>query len=267
VGFLKRLFGGSATQLNTVATFFPEARDDAVVQVVGEHYRQGNLADARPPRPSDLPPGVPPPPPGHYKAMLYREPSNQYDANAVMVMLWAGGNWTICGYIARSDAAEYRLVFDHLQRILLEKGDPDVAAICCDAALISEGAERGVVLHLGTPGECAASLVTADLIPRKDHPWVGQVIAFTGQGVTTIHGVPIDRYAQSMLGRWAGCDVLPRVTKKTNLLVVANPSEATANVQKAKEYGIANVSEPDFLVGIGLPVEAIAKDSNRWARA
>ena len=52
-----------------------------------------------------------------------------------------------------------------------------------------------------------------------------KVVALTGQGRTTVYGVPIDRNAQTMLvKKWAGCDLLPRLTKKTDLLVVADPS-------------------------------------------
>lgn len=96
VSLLRRLFGGggssSRQNFETVTTFFTDTRDDAVVQVVGEFYRQRNLAEARPPSPDDLPPGLPAPPSGRYKAMLLREPTNQYDSNAVMVLLWAGGS-------------------------------------------------------------------------------------------------------------------------------------------------------------------------------
>jgi hypothetical protein len=89
---------------------------------------------------------------------------------------------------------------------------------------------------------------------------------FTGQSRTTITGVLIDRHAELMLARWAGCEVLPRMSKKAQALIVADPSEMTGNVQKAREYGTPIVQEPDFLLGIGLPAEAIGRDEGRWAR-
>jgi BRCT domain type II-containing protein len=59
--------------------------------------------------------------------------------------------------------------------------------------------------------------------------------------------------------------VLPRLTKKTDLLVVADASTPTTNLQKAKEYGIAMLDEPAFLAAIGIPDEAISRPSTRWA--
>jgi hypothetical protein len=82
-----------------------------------------------------------------------------------------------------------------------------------------------------------------------------------------VSGVALDRAAMLMLARWAGCDVLPRVTKKAQALVTGDPKEITGNTQKAKEYGIPIVPDTDFLVGIGLPPEAVTRDQQRWARA
>ncbi len=268
MSILRRLFSGGATrpgqtrQLRVTVTFFQQVRDDAVVQVVGEAYRQSSVALARPPGPGQLPPGLPPPPPGLYKALLVTEPTNQYDRNAIAVYLWSGGTYSMVGYLARRTAADYQPVFRHLSSHT-EAGPP---AISCDAAIIDERGGQGVVLHLGTPGECAAELVTEDRRPAPQHPWMGQAITFTGQLATTIYGVPLDRFAQAMLARWAGCDVLPRVTKKTDAVVVADPNEATANLQKANEYRIPIVQEPDFLSKIGLESEAIGRVSGRWTR-
>ena len=39
----------------------------------------------------------------------------------------------------------------------------------------------------------------------------------------------------------------------------------TANLQKAKDYGIAIVDEPSFLATIGIPSDLIGHGSTRWA--
>jgi NAD-dependent DNA ligase len=62
-----------------------------------------------------------------------------------------------------------------------------------------------------------------------------------------------------------GCDVLPRLTKKTDLLVVADSYQLTANLQKAKDYGVPIVEEPSFVAAIGIPPELIGHGSTRWA--
>lgn len=83
---------GSLTGLALSVDIFKQVRDDAAVQVVGEAYRQELVATARQPGSADLPANMPPPPPGYYKAMLVPEPANQYDPNAIRVVLWAGGS-------------------------------------------------------------------------------------------------------------------------------------------------------------------------------
>lgn len=262
MSFLRRLLGGSSTRkLDVTATFFKRIRDDAAVEVVGEAYRQSQVIAARPPGPVDLPPGLPPPPAGHYKAMLIPEPSNQYDRNAIGVFLWAGGNWSMSGYLSRFDAERYQPLFRHLA--FSGHGAP---AVACDAALTSERGGTGVVLHLGTPSECAVELAIEDL-PLAVHRWAGKYIAFTGQGGTTIYGVPLDRAGQIMLARWAGCEVVPRLTKKTDALILADSDQVTANLQKAKEYGIEVVQEQAFIAELGVASEAIGQVTGRWARS
>ncbi len=246
-------------------TTFERLRDDAALDVVGEAYRQENVASARPPNPGDLPPGLPAPPAGYYKALVFREPSNQYDPNAIAVALWAGGTWALSGYLARATALDYQPLYAHLAAHAAASGLGD-PAVACDAARVREGSGFGVVLHLGTPGECVGELAIEDRIPTPDHLWNGKTVAISGQLATTIWGVPLDRFAQLMLARWAGCEVLPRLTKKTGALVVADPAELTSNLQRAREYGVPIVQEPDFLIGIGIPPEIVGKVSERWAR-
>ena len=262
MGFLKRVLAGaspsSKVSLNT--TYFATIRDDAMLPVVGEFYHQRAVATARPPGPNDLAPGLPPPPPGYYKALLTPEPANQYDRNAIAVYLWGSGSWSTVGYLSRTDAVNYQPVFRHLGPG--PNGSPP--AVACDAALVSERDGVGVVLHLGTPGECVVELATDHRIPVA-HPWVSKPVVFSGHGFTTIYGVPLDREAQIMLARWAGCEVLPRVTKKAAALIVSDPNEPTANLQKAKEYGIPIVHEPQFVAALGVPPETIGRLSARWA--
>lgn len=264
MGFLKRVFGGGGGthQYNLKATFFTRLRDDAVVQVVGEAYRQTSVLTARAPGPGDLPPGLPPPPAGKYKAMLIPQPTNQFDRNAIAVFLWSGGNWAVTGYLSRTDAIEYQPVFVQIA----SKSGSSSPAIACDAALIAERGGTGVVLHLGSPGECAAEMVTDDLTATPGHAWAGKVVTFTGELGTAIHGVPLDRHAQFLLARWGGCEILPRVTKKTQVLVVATDGDPSGNLLKARGYGIPIVPEPAFLEAIGIPAATISRAAGRWAR-
>ncbi len=262
MSFLRRLLGSERpVQVELNVSYFKRIRDDATVDVVGEAYRQAGVLAARPPTGEDLPPGLPAPPPGYFKALLVPEPTNQYDRNAIKVALWAGGSWSMAGYLSRFDAVRYQPLFAH---IATSAGSSE-PAIACDAALTSERGGTGVVLHLGTPGECAAELATDDIAPTA-HRWIGQYIVFTGQGGSTIFGVPLDREGQVMLARWAGCEVLPRLTKKTDALIVSDGEQVTANLQKAKDYGIETVDEVSFIVDIGIAKDATARVTGRWAR-
>jgi NAD-dependent DNA ligase len=263
MSFLQRAFGGGSgsKQARLNVSYFTRLRDDAKVEVVGEYYRQGQVRQARPPGPDDLPPGMPPPPTGYYKALLVGEPTNQHDRNAIMVCLWSKGAWTMSGYLSRTDALAYQPVFGWLA-YQAKTSPPGVA---CDAALKPERGGVGVVLHLGTPGECIVELATDGRTP-VDPTWAGKAVVFTGQCATTIYRVPLDREAQIMLARWAGADVLPRLTKKTDALIVADQSEVTSNVQKARGYGVVAIQERDFIIGLGIPAQLIGRVSERWAR-
>lgn len=262
MSFLRRQLGGQPTvQVELNVNYFKRIRDDATVEVVGEAYRQAGVLAARAPSGDDLPPGLPAPPSGYFKALLVPEPTNQYDRNAIKVALWAGGSWSMAAYLSRLDAVRYQPLFAHLANSTSESQP----AIACDAALTSERGGTGVVIHLGTPGECAAELATDEVAPAR-HRWVGKYIVFTGQGGSTIFGVPLDREGQVMLARWAGCEVLPRLTKKTDALVVSDSEQATANRHKAKEYGIEAVEETSFLPEIGIASEGIGRVIGRWAR-
>ncbi len=277
MGLLRRLMGGThhlpasntpgseSRQIQLSVTTIDHLRDDAALDVVGEAYRQENVAGARAPHPGDLPPGLPPPPAGYYKALLIPEPTNQFDPNAIAIYVWVGGGWAMGGYLSRANALDYRPLFEHLAEHARERGLGD-PAIACDAVRVREGQGFGLILHLGTPGECVSELVTEDRSPTADHRWAGKPVAITGQLATTIWGTPLDRFAQQALARWAGCDVLPRLTKKTAVLIVADPAEVSSNFQRAKEYGVPIVLEPDFLAEVGIPAEFVGRVTERWAR-
>jgi hypothetical protein len=198
LGFLRRILGSSDSaaprgwpgvaqtrEFRMSVTTFERLRDDAALDVVGEAYRQENVASARPPNPGDLPPGLPPPPAGYYKALVFPEPTNQYDPNAIAVALWAGGTWALSGYLSRARAQDYQPVYAHLAASVADAG-LGPPAIACDAARVREGSGFGVVLHLGTPAECVAELAIEDRAPTPDHPWAGKTVAITGQLATAI---------------------------------------------------------------------------------
>ena len=270
MGILRRLRGGGSKSVDVRlnVTTFDMLRDDAAIEAVGEAYRQAAVASVRPPGPSDLPPGLPPPPAGYFKAMLIPEPTNQYDPNAIKVVLWAGERGSIaatCPALTRrtfSPCSATSLLALPRLRTGARPRQPSSRAMPTESV---RGAAWGIVLHLGSPAECVVELAIDKRMPTPDHSWVGKTVAFTGQLGSTVAGVPIDRYGQLMLARWAGCEVVPRLTKKTGALIVADPQDLTGNLQRAKEYGVPVVVETDFLLGIGIAPELVGHVSGRWA--
>jgi hypothetical protein len=246
MSFLRRLFGGSrATSVDIAATLLTPAREDAILEVVGESNYQDALARVSggrtpdgPARPDQL-------------AVLWPEPNNRYDRNAIAVKI----SGRTVGYLSRDNAVRYQAV--------TRWADAHDRKVACNATLIG-GWDRGgrdkgsfgVVLHLGSAAECILDMLGEEIAVRTDHPWAGHLIAFTGDSRCAYRDVPLDREASVMLANRAGIQVHPRVTKKVTLLVDCDPTSRSGNERKAADYGIPVVSEREFWAALGLEVTA-----------
>jgi hypothetical protein len=194
------------------------------------------------------------------KAILVRQRNNPRASNAIAVygVISAEPGAALVGYLSMQDALAYRPVFEYLG----EK------VIGCNAAVTPHrrgaGTDR-VVLHLGTPGELIAELWAEDHPIAPGHPWMGKVVAFSGFGLK-LAGVTLDREAQRLLARLAGCVVAPRVTKKTQLCVNGELGVETTNTIKARDYGIPVLEEPDFWFALGVEATALGQ-SPGWLGA
>lgn len=228
----------------------------ARVSVVGESYRQDTL-EAIGGRRTDR--GVER---RQHLAGLQPEPENPKDPHAIAVLI----EGRLVGYLSRENARAYRPVID----LVATKG----LAVGCHASLTGgwdRGSEDrgaiGVVLHLGSPGQLIAELRTGGLLPEavvEDAPAVvpqdlgdlaGKAVCFTGESACTVGGMPISRQTQEILAANAGLRVLPRVTKKLDLLVVSPLVERTGKVAKAESYGIPRVDEATFWRAIGVRID------------
>jgi hypothetical protein len=164
-GFLGRLFGGKP-QSQTAAAMTVHA--GALVAVVGESHRQDVLRrlaqrttgsaefldelHGRARKVGDE---------KHdgrwFRAALIREPSNEWDSNAIGV--WADGVGLV-GYLDRDDAIDYQIIFEALNR-------HGCAVASCPAFLIGGEPHKpsyGVMLCLSSPelicSELAATAVS-----------------------------------------------------------------------------------------------------------
>lgn len=83
----------------------------------------------------------------------------------------------------------------------------------------------------------------------------GKTIRFTGELQARVNGELITREIAQILARNAGLIVLNGVTKKLDILVVADPNTQSVKAKKAREYGTRILADAVFWRIIGVPVE------------
>jgi DNA polymerase-3 subunit epsilon len=83
----------------------------------------------------------------------------------------------------------------------------------------------------------------------------GKSVCFTGELLGCIGGSPISREQAEDLAAQAGLIVAERVTKKLNILVVADPLTMSGKAQKARQYGTRIMAEIAFWNAIGIAVD------------
>jgi hypothetical protein len=185
-------------------------------------------------------------------AALVWEPNNEFDANAIAVQI--GGR--TCGYVPRPDAKRYRPVMEWCRA---EGFVPVVRGDVSGGWRLDDGtwAHFGVRLYVASPAKILGRPTRLAPVPSQEHPWVGEVIAFTGDSRFAIDGDKLDRETSEAIARNAGMEVHPRVTKKVRLLVDCDDRGTSANQQKAIDYGIPIIREIEFWTALGVPVEAM----------
>jgi DNA polymerase-3 subunit epsilon len=80
----------------------------------------------------------------------------------------------------------------------------------------------------------------------------GMRICFTGELRSTYRGRPVTRELAESLSRQAGLEIVDNVTKKLDLLVVADPDSLSGKAKKARQYGIRIIHEVAFWPMIGI---------------
>lgn len=82
----------------------------------------------------------------------------------------------------------------------------------------------------------------------------GQTVCFTGALTCRHDGEVMTREKATKLATAAGLTVLPRVTKKLDLLVMADPDSMSGKAKQAREYGVRLIAETAFWEMIGVEV-------------
>jgi DNA polymerase-3 subunit epsilon len=90
---------------------------------------------------------------------------------------------------------------------------------------------------------------------RSAEDLLGRRVCFTGECQCSLNGCLISREKASELASAHGMIVVETVTKKLDLLVVADPYSQSGKAKKARAYGIRVMHEPVFWRTIGVEVD------------
>ena len=269
---LRRMLGGgehdvqpsgpiSADAVRVRSLIFDRS-DDHVIDVVGESFRQGELGALAGARGQN---GVER---AEHVAGLMLEPSNPVDRNAIEVQI----NGMRVGYLSRADAAAYHPVLERLERNRLMMGAPAILTGGWDRGGGDTGS-IGVRLLVGTPAELwqemdtmlppepmpAATVPTPpvpiDVVTEWDGECEGRSVCFTGASTAHFQGEPITRAMQELLAAQHGLTVLPRVTKKLDILVISAGHQRTGKVKTAEAYGTVILEERAFWSKLGVRLD------------
>lgn len=91
--------------------------------------------------------------------------------------------------------------------------------------------------------------------PPQESPVSGRSVCFTGELRSTINGQPIRRDIAETLASSAGMVIASNVTRKLDLLVVADPDTQSGKAKKARDYGVRVVADNVFWRMIGVTVD------------
>ncbi len=90
---------------------------------------------------------------------------------------------------------------------------------------------------------------------RRVEDFSGKMVCFTGNLLSTINGKPINREQAEQFARDAGMIVKDGVSKKLDVLVIADPDSQSGKAKKAREYGTRIIAERAFWQKLGILVE------------
>lgn len=106
---------------------------------------------------------------------------------------------------------------------------------------------------LGVSLDQASTAPQVTLERRED--FAGKSVCFTGDSVCTIGGAFLDRDEQEELATKAGMVVKAGVSRKLDVLVLAEPDSKSGKARKADELGIRKMAEPAFWRALGVGID------------
>lgn len=89
----------------------------------------------------------------------------------------------------------------------------------------------------------------------SDFDYTGKRICFTGASTCTLAGKTLNRDKAQALAQDLGMEVLKSVTKRLDILVVADPTSQSSKAKKARSYGTRIIAERSFWQHVGVQVD------------
>jgi len=120
---------------------------------------------------------------------------------------------------------------------------------------------REVAESLGVERQVLESLLAAGSVPPSavdtsaSQPLAGKSVCFTGELGCSIRGKRITRDQAEEFAEAAGLVVLRGVTKKLDILVLADPDTQSGKAKKARAYGTRLMGEVVFWTALGVGVD------------
>lgn len=165
-------------------------------------------------------------------------------------------------------ALRWDLTFDDIKKIHAEYLRSLVRTACADGTVTPREQEelRLVARLLGFEEMNQAQLEALihsvageqgqqSLLPSATDSLRGMRVCFTGEGQCSLNGSLISRERATALAEEHGLMVVPSVTKKLDILVVADPQTQSGKAKKARQYGLRVIHEPEFWRMLGIATE------------
>jgi DNA polymerase-3 subunit epsilon len=114
------------------------------------------------------------------------------------------------------------------------------------------GIDRGTLEALTASGRVVGLAPKAESVHEE---LSGKTVCFTGASTCFVGGSVISRERATMLATAAGLIVIRGVTKKLDLLVVADPDTQSSKADKARGYGTRIVAERAFWGQLGVAID------------
>jgi len=117
------------------------------------------------------------------------------------------------------------------------------------------GCDDEYVRHAITTIDWQSARLTPATVTGNGQSFAGKRVCFTGESVCSYQGQPITRELASTLAANAGLEIADSVTKKLDVLVVADAHTQSGKARKARQYGTRIIHEPVFWQMLGIDVE------------